>query len=793
MKRFTIIGTLLLFAALSVKAQETDFPKLKGPYLGQKPVGMTPEIFAPNLLSKALGLSFTPDGNELYYTSRSRVMFMRRENNQWTKPQIAPFSGKYRDWDLNLSPDGKKLFFTSKRPGKKDGELPDHADIWVVSRTETGWSEPENIGFPVNTERNELHPTVSSNGNLYYFSDLEDVAGSADIYCSKFIDNNYTTPEKLGIEINSESSDLDPFVAPDESYLIFHSYRQGGHGEADLYISFREKDGSWAQAINMGDKINTEDHDYCGRVSHDGKYLFFKRLKMEPRKSNIYWVDAKIIEEFRNHKQEIHQAAKEGKFDAVKKMLKEDPDLVNAIDSDGLTPLHLAAEYGHRQIVELLLQEGADINAKSGFKRTPLHFAASSGHDEIVSLFIEKGAELNKNDSFVLTPIFQAAYNGHKNIVEMLLSNGINLNATEKNSVTLLHAAAISGNPELVEMLLDKGIDRNVRNIFGKTPLHFAASRGHNAAVKTLIDRGADINIKSLDGRTPLQTAIDCDQKETADLLKVKGADSGPRHFIVPEGRYFGQKPPGLEPEIFAPGIISTDGYEFAITFSPGGKELYFTRAGGEKNYPTNYLMVCRYEDNRWTEPEIASFSGEYFDFESHISPNGNRLYFGSQRPKPQGIKAEGDIWLLEKTDHGWGEPKFLDAPVNNGFAMYVTSAKNGNLYYTGVDGLYRSIYKNGKYSEPEKLKDENGEYFSGAHPFIAPDESYLIFDSGPGLMISFQTKDGTWTNAKKMGIIPNMCPSVSPDGKYLFFARHGNIVWVDAKIIEILKPKNLK
>lgn len=147
----------------------------------------------------------------------------------------------------------------------------------------------------------------------------------------------------------------------------------------------------------------------------------------------------------------------------------------------------------------------------------------------------------------------------------------------------------------------------------------------------------------------------------------------------------------------------------------------------------------------------------------------------------------------MEKTDHGWGEPKFLDAPVNNGFAMCVTSAKNGNLYYTGVDGLYRSIYKNGKYSEPQKLKDENDEYFFGAHPFIAPDESYLIFDSGPGLMISFQTKDGTRTNAKKMGIIPNMCPSVSPDGKYLFFARHGNIVWVDAKIIEILKPKNLK
>ncbi len=490
--------------------------------------------------------------------------------------------------------------------------------------------------------------------------------------------------------------------------------------------------------------------------------------------------------------QGIHQAVKEGKLEVVRKMLEEDRDLINAVDSDLKTPLHLATEHGYMPMVELLLEKGADINAKTGFKRTPLHFAASSGHDEIVRLFIAKGADLNEKDSFMLTPIFRAAYNGHRNIVEMLLSVGISISTTEKNGVTLLHAAALAGNLELVEMLLDKGIGRNVRNRYGKTPLHFAASRGHKAVINLLLENGADINLKSLDGRTPLHTAVDCKQPETVELLKASGADSRPREFTVPKGQYFGQKPPGLKPEIFAPAIISTDGYEFAITFSPDGKELYFTRREGEKNYPTNYLMVCRYENNRWTEPEIGSFSGQYFDFESHISPDGQKLYFGSLRPKPAGIQAEGGIWFLEKTDHGWGEPRFLDAPINNGFAMYVTSAKNGNLYYTGADGLYCSFYRNGEYSEPEKLRDENNEYFSGAHTFIAPDENYLIFDSDPGLVISFRKEDGTWTKIKEMGIIPNMCPSVSPDGKYLFFARHGNIFWVDAKIIENLRPKEL-
>ncbi len=774
------------------------FPVLKGEYLGMKKPGITPEIFALGIVStenrEHSSLVFSPDGKELYFTIQfqrpqggygQHMFVMREKNGRWTKPQ-NPFQTTYGNNCGSISSDGKRLYFHSHRPIAENGEPIKDTDIWYIQRKGQTWSEPIHLDSPINSHKYDVGPKITNSGALYFSSDRDE--GNSDIYRASFVNDRFSRLEKIPGHVNTENYESISYVAPDESFLIYYYIYPGESFVPGLMISFRQKDGSWAKPIDMKEKLGLKANDLLhASMSPDGKYLFI----LDDR--DIYWVDAKIIEEFRNHKQEIHQAAKEGKFDAVKKMLKEDPDLVNAVDSDGLTPLHLAAEHGHRQIVELLLQEGADINAKSGFKRTPLHFAASSGHDEIVRLFIEKGAELNENDSFILTPIFQAAYNGHQNIVEMLLSNGINLSATEKNSVTLLHAAAISGNPELVEMLLDKGIDRNVRNIFGKTPLHFAASRGHNAAVKTLIDRGADINIKSLDGRTPLQTAIDCDQKETADLLKVKGADSGPRHFIVPEGRYFGQKPPGLEPEIFAPGIISTDGYEFAITFSPGGKELYFTRRGGEKNYPTNYLMVCRYEDNRWTEPEIASFSGEYFDFESHISPNGNRLYFGSQRPKPQGIKAEGDIWLLEKTDRGWGEPKFLDAPVNNGFAMYVTSAKNGNLYYTGDDGLYRSIYKNGKYSEPEKLKDENDEYFSGAHPFIAPDESYLIFDSGPGLMISFQTKDRTWTNAKKMGIIPNMCPSVSPDGKYLFFARHGNIFWVDAKIIEILKPKNLK
>jgi Tol biopolymer transport system component len=286
---------MLVLSATGLLSQQSDFPKFTGPYLGQKPPGMIPEPFAPELRSTMVGYAFSSDGVELYFGSLSGIMFSRQENGRWTEPQTAPFSGRYHDFDFNFSPDGASLFFTSNRPLMKDEAPQNQYDIWVVHRTEAGWSEPINIGLPVNTEQNEVYPSVSKNGNLYFFRDIRGgTATAADIYCSKFVDGHYTTPEKLGDEINSEFPDIDPFIAPDESYLIFHSFRQDGFGRADLYISFRKNDGNWIRALNMGDKINTAGGDISGRVSPDGKYFFFTRS------SKPYWVSADIIEEFRS-------------------------------------------------------------------------------------------------------------------------------------------------------------------------------------------------------------------------------------------------------------------------------------------------------------------------------------------------------------------------------------------------------------------------------------------------------------------------------------------------------------
>jgi len=303
MKNLTVLLILGLFL-LPVCFAQNDFPVLKGAYLGQIPPGNIAVIFAPGLLSddthSPLGIAVTPDSKEMFYTlfsgpGKGNIVFTTEVNGIWTKPQIAHFSGEFPDWDLNLAPDGKTLYFSSYRPVSGSAERKKDVDIWYVKKDSKGrWGIPENLGPPVNSNKHEVHPTIADNGNIYFFSREE--KKQPDIYMSKYMNGSYTKPEKLGRSINTEYSEADPFIAPDESYIIFQSKRPGGFGANDLYISFHKEDGTWSDSKNMGPKINTKVSDYCGRVSHDGKYLFFSRRRAETWISDFYWINAKIIE-----------------------------------------------------------------------------------------------------------------------------------------------------------------------------------------------------------------------------------------------------------------------------------------------------------------------------------------------------------------------------------------------------------------------------------------------------------------------------------------------------------------
>jgi len=270
-------------------------------------------------------------------------------------------------------------------------------------------------------------------------------------------------------------------------------------------------------------------------------------------------------------------------------------------------------------------------------------------------------------------------------------------------------------------------------------------------------------------------------------------------------------------PLVFGPSIVSTDSTkDFAITFNLEMDEIYFTRRKPKEN---NEILSMKLVDGQWTKPELAFFSAKKgWDFEPHINPKGDRLYFGSTRPLNDTLQPSGlHQWYSEKNINGWSNPVPIEKPLVDRFVMYLTSSENGNLYFTsGEKGdkpedwvIYNSIRKDGQYRSAKRMRSEinfSGKYI--AHPYIAPDESYMVYDgessSGFGdndLYISFN-KNGIWTEAYNLGHKINtnqteMTPSVSPDGKYLFFHRgdddKGDIYWVDFMQLkkELLENRN--
>lgn len=297
--KVSLIGIVILISAFvwSV-AQNEKFPVLKGEYLGQKPPGINPEVFAPGIVSTTQGefnAAFSPDGKEFYFSvnepsGRETMKFMTRKDNQWTPPQAVPFVSPQNDCDPLFSFDGQRLYFISTRPKKEKAGSSDW-NIWYVERMDADWSKPINIGPPVNSDVDEYYVSLTKDGTIYFSSNRAGGLGSFDIYRSRFVDGHYAKPENLGASINTKYLEHDPFIAPDESYILFTSVdRPEGFGTGDLYISSRRKDGTWTKSKNMGKAFNTSGYDFCPIVSPDGKYFFFTR------RGDIYWVSVEAIQ-----------------------------------------------------------------------------------------------------------------------------------------------------------------------------------------------------------------------------------------------------------------------------------------------------------------------------------------------------------------------------------------------------------------------------------------------------------------------------------------------------------------
>lgn len=310
----------------SGEAAEAEM-QLSGAYLGQTPPSEEPTVFAPGFISTGMNerdTMISPDGKEFFFTIQvgsqvSVILFSKEVDGVWTKPEVAPFSGKYRDIEPFFTADGNRIYFVSNRPLEAGGEPKEDHDIWYVDREGDGWSEPVNLGAPINTDADEFYPAVTNDGTIYWTAAYGE--SREDIHRARLVDGVYSEIETLGEAINTGGFEFNSYVSPDESILMFTSLRQGDVGGGDLYISFRNEDGTWSEAKNMGAEFNSTSIDFCPFITPDGEYFFFssrrtaekqypeegfsyeslKERHMSPQNAqgDIYWMKASVIEKLR--------------------------------------------------------------------------------------------------------------------------------------------------------------------------------------------------------------------------------------------------------------------------------------------------------------------------------------------------------------------------------------------------------------------------------------------------------------------------------------------------------------
>lgn len=264
----------------------------QGEYLGLKFPDTIPEIFAPNLISGKGRLhclpAFSADQTEIYWQILPpKIMVIKQISGTWTKPELASFS----DTDNNQAPfvayDTTIYFSSSRNVGQ--GEL----DIWYVTKENDKYGEPKNIGTKINTDKSESQPTISKNRTLFYAGYVPGKLYNQGIYYSTFLNGEYSEPVLLPEPINlMDTSILDytPFIAADESYLLFCSNRQNPEIElCHIYISYKNDYGIWGKPIDLSKKMGFIESSKFPYITPDNKFLFFSSGE------NIYWIDSKIL------------------------------------------------------------------------------------------------------------------------------------------------------------------------------------------------------------------------------------------------------------------------------------------------------------------------------------------------------------------------------------------------------------------------------------------------------------------------------------------------------------------
>jgi len=311
MKKLILIISLLLVATININAQETEFPKLTGPYLGQKPPSLKPEKFEPKILSAEKHphgqLAFSPDGKEVFWSAMLRegpeqtIYYIMYNGEKYTNPQRAPFAADSGNGGPAFSYDGNRLFFNAQFAAQGASSRPPTA-ICYVQRNSKGWSQPVIIESTFDTLMTKGQVSVARNGNIY-FSGRVYKERAPGIYFCRYVNEKYLPPEKLIGNLASMLLLVDPWIDPDEKFLLVSCPPiEGPPMLTDIGICTRLPDGGWSLPVRLGGRVNTPAFERFPSLSRDGKYLFFIRSLSQQfvdNQAHFYWVSTKIIEELR--------------------------------------------------------------------------------------------------------------------------------------------------------------------------------------------------------------------------------------------------------------------------------------------------------------------------------------------------------------------------------------------------------------------------------------------------------------------------------------------------------------
>jgi hypothetical protein len=324
---------LLALAAAAPTASGAVFPRLAGPWLGQKPPGLVPELFAPGIVCNGLNerdVAASADGREIYFgVSFGRVttiMWTRLQDGRWSEPEVAPFAAdaRYFHFEPALSADGRRIFFLTNRPGPGGEAKPGWAiqAIWAADRRGDGsWGEPYDPAPEINGGGLRFFPSLTRDGTLY-FSRMDRRTRKTEICRARRSGAGFAAAEALPAPVNGEGTAYNAFIAPDESYLIACVDGRpfaANPGAANYFVFFRDAQDRWSDGIPLGPEINMPGSTAMSPyVSPDGRFFFFaaqrtaerfqaplrgrtltRLVEMSASAQNgnydIYWVDAGVI------------------------------------------------------------------------------------------------------------------------------------------------------------------------------------------------------------------------------------------------------------------------------------------------------------------------------------------------------------------------------------------------------------------------------------------------------------------------------------------------------------------